>query len=444
MSSLLAVLVASTITLAADPAADTKENIAVLTLKNASGVKAGEAEVISDRLRGEFFNTGKVNVMERDQMQEILKEQGFQQSGTCTDEACLVQMGQMLGVKKIATGSIGKLGSMFMVNMRMVDVQTGKITKVVSRDIQGDIEEVVGQLRGIANELVGAAPSAPAAKQPTPTPTPKPAEVTKKEPPEETPPPEPQATISTDPRKEKNKNRFGLHLGYRMFGGNHIEKEHYTYYDSYYSKIGSEVVRIADSSFLQPVNKHAFAGPELVAMIKAGPFLNIDVGGAYTRGETVYRRYYSLSGYTPYYNNDTLKTWDNNFHTIDFVAGLRFVKRLYPIKINVGVDANFSMFIMNQRVTLDETFYGYSLVDTNYAYVSFSVAPVLHAGVELMAGKHVGFNVDFLLQYLHFQTFPPDEIYQYDDYGTMTGYYEYSREITFAPIGIGMGVNFYF
>jgi hypothetical protein len=63
-------------------------------------------------------------------------------------------MGQLLGVKKLATGSLGKIGSMFMVNMRMVDVQTGKLTKVVSRDIKGDIEEVVGNLPAIAESLV--------------------------------------------------------------------------------------------------------------------------------------------------------------------------------------------------------------------------------------------------------------------------------------------------
>ena len=55
-----------------------KKNIAVINLKNGSGVTAGESELISDRLRGDLFNTDKVNVMERDQMQEILKEQGFQ------------------------------------------------------------------------------------------------------------------------------------------------------------------------------------------------------------------------------------------------------------------------------------------------------------------------------------------------------------------------------
>ncbi|MBD3322386.1 MAG: hypothetical protein GF350_14895 [Chitinivibrionales bacterium] len=144
-----------------------KESIAVLSLKNTSGVSEGEAEVISDRLRNELFKTGKVEVMEREQMQEVLKEQGFQQSGACSDKGCMVELGNVLGVQNIITGSIGKLGSMFLINVRAVSVRTGKITKVVSQDIKGSIETLVHVLPSIAARLVGLEPVAsPSAKNP--------------------------------------------------------------------------------------------------------------------------------------------------------------------------------------------------------------------------------------------------------------------------------------
>ncbi|MBD3421540.1 MAG: hypothetical protein GF398_15585 [Chitinivibrionales bacterium] len=140
-------------------AGQSKPIIAVLNLKNTSGIKDGEADVLSDRFRNELFNTRLVQVMERDQMQAILKEQGFQHSGVCSDEGCMVEMGQVLGVQKIVTGSIGKLGSLYMMNIRQVSVATGKIEKVVSKDIKGDIEDVVAMLSVIAWELTaGKAP----------------------------------------------------------------------------------------------------------------------------------------------------------------------------------------------------------------------------------------------------------------------------------------------
>jgi TolB-like protein len=132
-----------------------KDKVAILTLKNSNGVSIGEAEIISDRLRNDFFTTGRVDVMERDQMQSILKEQGFQQSGLCTDEGCMVELGKMLGVKRLIAGSIGKLGSMYLLNVRSIDVSSGKIDCAVTDDIKGDIEDVVQVLSSIASRVAG-------------------------------------------------------------------------------------------------------------------------------------------------------------------------------------------------------------------------------------------------------------------------------------------------
>jgi TolB-like protein len=130
-----------------------KDKIAILTLKNSNGVTNGEAEILSDRLRNEFFSTGIVEVMERDQMQNILNEQGLQQSGLCTDEGCMVELGKMLGVKRLIAGSIGKLGSIYMLNVRSIDVSTGKIDCAVTNDVKGEIEDVVKVLTPIASKV---------------------------------------------------------------------------------------------------------------------------------------------------------------------------------------------------------------------------------------------------------------------------------------------------
>lgn len=148
---------------AAAPVNDGKIVVAVLNLRNTSGVSEGEAELLSDRLRIDMFNTGKFAVMERAQMQDILKEQGFQQSGTCTDEGCMVEIGQLLGVKFLIAGSIGKLGSLFLVNVRSINVATGKIAKVVAEDIKGDLEDVVTALPRISARLSSDGNSMPSA-----------------------------------------------------------------------------------------------------------------------------------------------------------------------------------------------------------------------------------------------------------------------------------------
>lgn len=165
-----------------------KETIAVMTLHGSSGITKDECELLSDRLRVEFFKTGMVDVMEREQMAEILKEQGFQQSGACTNESCLIEMGQILGVKKLVSGSIGKVGSLYLLNVRVIDIKTAKISRTVSEDVKGDLEEVVGRLADVARRLCEPEQiQQAAAPQPTPKEAERRAEPRKEEPQPATP-----------------------------------------------------------------------------------------------------------------------------------------------------------------------------------------------------------------------------------------------------------------
>lgn len=118
-----------------------KTSLAVSDLA-AQGIKENEAAVISEQLRVELSKAEHIRLIERSQMKEILKEQGFQQSG-CTDDACAVEVGQLLGVKNIVIGSIGTAGSYTVLTVRIIDVGTGEIVVNESVRTRGGIDEVL-------------------------------------------------------------------------------------------------------------------------------------------------------------------------------------------------------------------------------------------------------------------------------------------------------------
>lgn len=136
-----------------------KTNIGVMDLRAEGDLKSA-AGILSDRLRAEFFNTGKFSVMERGEMDAILKEQGFQQSGACDDKACMVQVGQLLGVEKMAAGSIGILGTVYLINLRIIDVATGKLIDTYSGECRCPIEDLGNAMGTAATALAGDAPPA--------------------------------------------------------------------------------------------------------------------------------------------------------------------------------------------------------------------------------------------------------------------------------------------
>jgi TolB-like protein len=106
------------------------------------GVKESEAAVISEQLRAELMKSPRIRLIERSQMQEILKEQGFQQSG-CTNDACAVEIGQLLGVKNMVVGSIGMAGSYTVLSVRVIDVESGSIVANESIRTKGGIDKVL-------------------------------------------------------------------------------------------------------------------------------------------------------------------------------------------------------------------------------------------------------------------------------------------------------------
>jgi hypothetical protein len=122
---------------------------------NAEGVSLSEARLISDRLRADLFRTDKFIVLEREKVNDILTEQGFQQSG-CTTNECAMEIGKLIGVQKIVAGYIGKLGNLFTMNVRFIDVEKGEVTRTATEDCNCPIEKILtNSVNNIALQLAG-------------------------------------------------------------------------------------------------------------------------------------------------------------------------------------------------------------------------------------------------------------------------------------------------
>jgi len=125
------------------------------------GISENETKALTNRLRGIFVKTDEYQVIERGKMNEILDEQGFQLSG-CTSDACMVEAGQLLGVKYLLAGSISLVGSTYSVEMRIINIETGEIEKSASYDMRGVIDDLLTSgMENAINILLGKEAVAP-------------------------------------------------------------------------------------------------------------------------------------------------------------------------------------------------------------------------------------------------------------------------------------------
>jgi len=116
----------------------------------ANGISQPQAIALTDRLRNELFRLGAFEVVERGMMETILTEQDFQLTG-CTTNECLVEVGQLLGARHVVGGRISRVGAMFTVSARVVDVETGKLLGVSDFDLRGGLEEMLtGGMKQVA------------------------------------------------------------------------------------------------------------------------------------------------------------------------------------------------------------------------------------------------------------------------------------------------------
>lgn len=133
-----------------------KITVAVLDFA-AKNISQESADAVTDLLRTELFNTGRFKVVERQTIQKIIEEQKFQMSGL-TDAEQAAEIGRILNVQKIMVGTVTRLGTTHLINVRLVDVQTGLVElaeSVESRGGEGKLPGAIAELAFIIENKVG-------------------------------------------------------------------------------------------------------------------------------------------------------------------------------------------------------------------------------------------------------------------------------------------------
>jgi len=129
--------------------------VAILDFENTSGIakydglgKAMSSMLITDIASN--VSPKRLQLVERSQIQKILKEQNFQAT-SAVDKTSSVKAGKLLGVKYLLVGDIYILNDVLVINARLTDTETGDIK--FSKKQEG---KLVGWLKlktNIANEI---------------------------------------------------------------------------------------------------------------------------------------------------------------------------------------------------------------------------------------------------------------------------------------------------
>ena len=110
------------------------------------GIDNVSSSALASIIRKEVIKASDYKLVDRNAMNEILAEQGLSQSG-CVSSECAVEVGKLLGVQQMVGGTLSALGSLYLLDINIIDVSTGEIIKTESVEHIGKIEELISPLR---------------------------------------------------------------------------------------------------------------------------------------------------------------------------------------------------------------------------------------------------------------------------------------------------------
>lgn len=140
----------------ASPTASVRLPLVAVMPFTARSMDTEALEGIASALGSSLLNTGKFRVLERSQMEIILREQGFQQSGACDGSECAVEMGKLLSVDQMVIGTVAKIGNTYSLTARLVGVGTGEVSRSVTRNSRAEVDALVTDaIPLVARELAG-------------------------------------------------------------------------------------------------------------------------------------------------------------------------------------------------------------------------------------------------------------------------------------------------
>jgi len=129
--------------------ADPLKKLALLSFTT-NNVPRKYERIVKDMFEISLYKTGSVKILERQQMNMILEEQGLQMSG-CIDNSCAVEIGKILSADFIAYGTVTKFKkigiSIKVVNVKNSMIDFAESQKIDSeKDFQSAVDSITAKL----------------------------------------------------------------------------------------------------------------------------------------------------------------------------------------------------------------------------------------------------------------------------------------------------------
>lgn len=135
-------------------AAEKRIRLVVIEFKTLADIEKNTqlGVMVSEMLTTEVVNSEAFKIVEREQLQKVLKEMAMAQSGII-DTTKAQEIGRMLGADAIITGSVIRIQDKLRIDARIIEVKTGVVVSAVNRFCTEELADISRQVKDITRSL---------------------------------------------------------------------------------------------------------------------------------------------------------------------------------------------------------------------------------------------------------------------------------------------------
>jgi hypothetical protein len=122
------------------------------------GVQAQTADVVTELLLEALLNRHGVRALGPSDMKDMLDAEQQKMMLGCDQESCMAELAGAMGAERLIAGSVGMLGAMHVVTLKLIDTKSAQVTSRASRRFN-KIEEVPEAIGPLVDDLLKASPN---------------------------------------------------------------------------------------------------------------------------------------------------------------------------------------------------------------------------------------------------------------------------------------------
>jgi hypothetical protein len=128
--------------------------IAVMPIAPGEGVEEKTAAAVTEAAVAELRHRPDVQLVTPKEISALLSLEQQKVALGCQNEACIAEIGGALGVDRMVTGDMARLGQSWLVHLKVLDVAKARVITQADRRIKGGtIDDVLDALPSLAEEL---------------------------------------------------------------------------------------------------------------------------------------------------------------------------------------------------------------------------------------------------------------------------------------------------